>query len=430
MKDRKPTYPGRVKLIPVPGEESVFDMIRADEPEQDGTPLNKATLLTDEAATNVWPDEEYKPEDPTVNDALSFLGKRTMLTDEVAAKYGLSGDNATANKAFEALVSSLIGQGVTTLTVLDGDGNPMPNVAINGVTGVNGDVVTTDSNGVAQVVVTASVDVTFVSGYADVPDYVQTLTPNYSEINNIIVTLPYVEAGTFSLFNTSQTLKFHKEHTVNLSVVGGGAGGAGGGGGYTYTDDAGDQRWHGGIGGAGGASGKVYNVTNAEVSGEMALAIGAGGEGSAGKNNGNDPTAGTAGGNTTFGSLSSANGSASKTPIGSFSVGGKGGNGGDGGHMVNGYHDYSWGEAGSAGVRGGGNGGGGHRMNGGTSPSGGTIIKNGSKGENGYAGTNGGGGGGGGGGGPLMADINADIERHYGGDGGKGGSGCLVIGWL
>lgn len=40
--DRIPTYPGRVKLIPVPGQENTYDMVRADEPIVEGTPINKA----------------------------------------------------------------------------------------------------------------------------------------------------------------------------------------------------------------------------------------------------------------------------------------------------------------------------------------------------------------------------------------------------
>lgn len=40
--DRVPTKPGRVKLIPVPGMENVYDMVRFDEPTTPGTPINKA----------------------------------------------------------------------------------------------------------------------------------------------------------------------------------------------------------------------------------------------------------------------------------------------------------------------------------------------------------------------------------------------------
>lgn len=47
MEDRISEYPGRIKLIPVAGQENVYDVERADEPLQEGTPLNKANLLKD-----------------------------------------------------------------------------------------------------------------------------------------------------------------------------------------------------------------------------------------------------------------------------------------------------------------------------------------------------------------------------------------------
>ena len=42
VNDRIPTYPGRVKMIPVAGQANTYDMVRADDPIQVGTPLNKA----------------------------------------------------------------------------------------------------------------------------------------------------------------------------------------------------------------------------------------------------------------------------------------------------------------------------------------------------------------------------------------------------
>ena len=44
IKDRIPTYPGRVQLTPVDGQPNVYEMTRADEPIEEGTPINKATL--------------------------------------------------------------------------------------------------------------------------------------------------------------------------------------------------------------------------------------------------------------------------------------------------------------------------------------------------------------------------------------------------
>lgn len=69
MQDRIPTYAGRVKLTPVTGQTDTYDLTRADEPMQIGTPLNKATLLTDETATALG----LAQGDPTVNDALAAL---------------------------------------------------------------------------------------------------------------------------------------------------------------------------------------------------------------------------------------------------------------------------------------------------------------------------------------------------------------------
>ena len=50
MQDREPTYPGRVIMTPVFGQANAYDMERADKPLQQGTPLNKATLLKDATA--------------------------------------------------------------------------------------------------------------------------------------------------------------------------------------------------------------------------------------------------------------------------------------------------------------------------------------------------------------------------------------------
>lgn len=50
MQDRVSLYPGRVKLEPVAGQSNLYDLTRADQPTQEGTPLNKASLLKDTTA--------------------------------------------------------------------------------------------------------------------------------------------------------------------------------------------------------------------------------------------------------------------------------------------------------------------------------------------------------------------------------------------
>lgn len=42
--DRVPRYPGRVTLTPVAGQNNTYDLVRADQPTQEGTLLNKALL--------------------------------------------------------------------------------------------------------------------------------------------------------------------------------------------------------------------------------------------------------------------------------------------------------------------------------------------------------------------------------------------------
>lgn len=70
MQDRIPLYPGRVKMTPVAGQANTFDMVRADDPTQAGTPLNKATLLKDATAALYGLGTGAVPDD-----VLAFLGK-------------------------------------------------------------------------------------------------------------------------------------------------------------------------------------------------------------------------------------------------------------------------------------------------------------------------------------------------------------------
>lgn len=70
MNDRIPLYPGRVKMTPVAGQANTFDMVRADDPTQAGTPLNKATFLKDATAALYGLGASAVPDD-----VLAELGK-------------------------------------------------------------------------------------------------------------------------------------------------------------------------------------------------------------------------------------------------------------------------------------------------------------------------------------------------------------------
>lgn len=78
MQDRVPVYPGRVVLTPVAGQTNTYDMVRADQPTQEGTPLKKSTLLSDETAQAMGLDPANNP---TPNDAFGTLTvKRVNIT--------------------------------------------------------------------------------------------------------------------------------------------------------------------------------------------------------------------------------------------------------------------------------------------------------------------------------------------------------------
>lgn len=89
MKDRVPKYPGRVYVTPENGGAPYYATIeRADEPVEVGTPLNKATLLSDETA------ELYeKPTDTAVPDDLfEILGaerKRAIFGEKSEIESGI-----------------------------------------------------------------------------------------------------------------------------------------------------------------------------------------------------------------------------------------------------------------------------------------------------------------------------------------------------
>jgi len=53
VRDRQSTYPGRVTMNPVPGMENTYDMVRADEPLDEGTPINK--VLFDSIRVDITP---------------------------------------------------------------------------------------------------------------------------------------------------------------------------------------------------------------------------------------------------------------------------------------------------------------------------------------------------------------------------------------
>ena len=88
MKNRIPKYAGRVKLTPVVNQPNVYDMVRADEPLEEGTPLNKATLLDDETAALLG-----LTEDSTVNDAFNVISLKEAVLNGMISHISNNFDN-------------------------------------------------------------------------------------------------------------------------------------------------------------------------------------------------------------------------------------------------------------------------------------------------------------------------------------------------
>lgn len=97
MQDRVPLYPGRVTLTPVSGQANTYDMARADQPSQEGTPLNKGSLLKDSTAALFGLGTDAVPDD-----ALAILSR---FHKGLGNEFIWSRSSAVINKASVAYVT-------------------------------------------------------------------------------------------------------------------------------------------------------------------------------------------------------------------------------------------------------------------------------------------------------------------------------------
>lgn len=121
MVDRVPTYPGRVRLVPVSGQSNIYDLTLADQPVQVGTPLSKANLLADNAAAAVSEATGTTPS--TVSEAIEGLGNRSTDCWTVVSKLWSEAslgvyiyrnpDDITAASGFAYFHVGAIGPGLT-----------------------------------------------------------------------------------------------------------------------------------------------------------------------------------------------------------------------------------------------------------------------------------------------------------------------------
>lgn len=89
MKDRQPTQVlsnGAIRygFYNADGTLNHYEYLKRDDaPTEEGTPLNKANLLSDATAAKIWPNASTRPEDPTVSEALAELQKGTVKVGDI-----------------------------------------------------------------------------------------------------------------------------------------------------------------------------------------------------------------------------------------------------------------------------------------------------------------------------------------------------------
>lgn len=256
MKDRVSANPGRVKLTPEDGSPAFYaTMERADNPIEEGTPLNKSTLLSDAAC-----DLLKIPQTSTVNEAFLKLALGV-------GKYGY------------------------TVHFQWPDGSPMVGYRVSGLTAIDGSALTTDDTGtVFGVSENTSVSVSVSTSFQDLNTASKTIRSTGILTED---TVKITSKSSFTLTaNSSQSYQFSQwAPLVDICAVGGGgSGGAAGFAGLSYLS----------VGAAcGGAGGDVNVLENYNPAGKtLTVSIGAGGEGV--KHNGiNSPAKGNSGGTTT-----------------------------------------------------------------------------------------------------------------------------------
>ena len=257
MQDRVSLYPGRVKLEPVAGQANTYDLTRADQPTQEGTPLNKASLLT----------------------------------DGVCEILGLD-HSATPNDAFLALCLPN-GKYAVSVTVKSPGGRPIPNVTLSGLLTAAGNPVVTGTDGVgfgfattSPVTVTADISAFLdLTGAANV-----TVTPTAGVVNKAEITCERSSTAS-KLITSSGNYRLSPDvESFDCSGIGGGHNG---GNGSSSFSTGYSEAW----GGAGGAAGGIFNYENLEPgTGEITVIVGGTNGGQTKINEFGTPNSGVAGG--------------------------------------------------------------------------------------------------------------------------------------
>ena len=265
MQDRIALNPGRVLITPESGEPYYATLTRADNPTQEGTPLNKANLLTDETEAALF----GSVSDRTVDQAFKGIANKINL---------IMSDMATM-----------------TLTVKSKAGNPVPGVLVTGMFSDSGGDVYTNASGVASGYVSGGSVTLKISGYADITDYSETISVTKGEAYNKTIS---ITTRNFLKITSSKNLKFSQ----NVSRVDVWVGGGGGSGYATGSVSA--------AGGGGGGDSSTRENVSFEPHTIYSAIVGSGGASAASR------AGGVEGGASSFLGVSASGGSGGKSSAG------------------------------------------------------------------------------------------------------------------
>lgn len=136
MQDRTPTHAGRVTLTPVPGQVNTYDLVRADDPTQQGTPLNTENLLSSTASATILTLAGVEPSNPSeafiqLSKVLYPLKKNAVAIyadSYVGSGYSYhAGTGSPGNKTYGSLTATLLTKTLTftpLMIVIQKDSQP------------------------------------------------------------------------------------------------------------------------------------------------------------------------------------------------------------------------------------------------------------------------------------------------------------------
>lgn len=220
------------------------------------------------------------------------LNKDTLLKDATAGLYGLGSDavpDDVLNDIYSRLIMIAQNKARLIVTVKDASGAPIPNTLISGLQDESGsNSVLTNENGVATGYADEGTANISVSGFADLVD--KSVSQAVQKGITYNIDLSGIETRNFLKITSSGNYKFSGRITrVDVTVVGGGAGGnggycrsgpssadrasVGGGGGYCVVQENVDfspNTLYGAVIGAGGrgGTGNAYDKFDSEFYGE------------------------------------------------------------------------------------------------------------------------------------------------------------------